>query len=208
MSSLPMPITPPPSPPRSRPNDARGARTLQLFRKWKAGDESAGDTLFRDLRKRLQTYFRHQPPHVLNDLVQETLVACVVARKTLRREDALLSYVFVVARRVLLRQIRHRMRTTVPFDEEPVDDHRPTPDLVLEAHRLLGDRLTPCARLAVQYHVEGHRGVELARALKISRSSVRRRVRRGLDELRRSASRPCVRSRATNGDSSRATTPV
>jgi RNA polymerase sigma factor (sigma-70 family) len=170
------------------PLDVRAARTLQLFREWRAGDARAGEALFRDLRTRLRVFFRRQPPHLLDDLVQETLVACVVARRALRCEDALLGYVYTVARRVLLHHLRQRSLPTVEIDEDAADEDRPTPDRVLEVRRLVGDRLTPCTLLVMQRYVEGRRGVELARALDISEASVRRKVRRGLDELRRSAS--------------------
>jgi RNA polymerase sigma factor (sigma-70 family) len=172
---------------RSHSPEARAARTVQLFRAWKAGDSRAGEALFRDLRVRLRTYFRRQPPHLVDDLVQETLVACVVARQALRCEDALLGYVYAVARRVLMHQLRSLPLVTLEEDDA-VDEARPALDRVVEAHRLLGERLTPATLLVMLRYVEGHHGVELARALDISEASVRRKVRRGLDELRRSSS--------------------
>lgn len=162
------------------------ARTLQLFRAWKAGDSRAGEALFRDLRTRLCAFFRRQPPEVLDDLVQETLVACVIARQALRCEEALLGYVFTVARRVL-NQHRYRTHPLLELDEDAPDERRPTPERVVEARRLLGERLSPSTLLVLLRYVEGRHGVELARDLDISEASVRRRVRRGLDELRRTA---------------------
>lgn len=169
-----------------RSSDARTARTLRLFRAWKAGDSRAGEALFRDLRARLCAFFRRQPSPLLDDLVQETLVACVIARQALRCEEALLGYVFTVARRVL-HQHRYRTPTLVELDENAADEQRPTPERVVEARRLLGERLTPSTLLVLLRYVEGRHGVELARDLDISEASVRRRVRRGLDELRRTA---------------------
>lgn len=184
MSSSPVQLEPSSCPPRS---SDRAAWTLQLFRAWKAGDSRAGEALFRELRIRLRAYFRRQPPHLVDDLVQETLVACVVARRALRCEDALLGYVYAVARRVLVHHLRSL--PVVSLDEdEAIDEARPALDRVVEAHRLIGDRLTPATLLVMLRYVEGRRGVELARALDISEASVRRRVRRGLDELRRTAS--------------------
>lgn len=168
-----------------RSSDARAARTLRLFRAWKAGDSRAGEALFRDLRARLCVFFRRKPSQQLDDLVQETLVACVIARQALRCEEALLGYVFTVARRVLH---QHRYRTPLLVElEDAADERRPTPEHVVEARRLLGERLTPSTLLVLLRYVEGRHGVELARELDISEASVRRRVRRGLDELRRTA---------------------
>jgi DNA-directed RNA polymerase specialized sigma24 family protein len=76
---------------------------------------------------------------------------------------------------------------TVTLDDDAADED-PAFDRVLEARRLLGDRLTPCTLLVLLRYVEGRQGTEIARALDISEASVRRRLRRGLDELRRSAS--------------------
>lgn len=93
--------------------------------------------------------------------------------------------VFTVARRVL-HQHRYRALTLVEL-EEAADERRPTPEHVVDARRLLGERLTPSTLLVLLRYVEGRHGVELARDLDISEASVRRRVRRGLDELRRTA---------------------
>jgi RNA polymerase sigma-70 factor (ECF subfamily) len=174
------------------PPHAGAARTLRRFRDWKAGDQRAGEALFHELQLRLRAYFRGQPPHVLDDLVQETLVACVVARETLRCEDALLGYVYAVARRVLGRHLQRGALPVVAFDEDPADDNRPAPDHVVDARRLLHASPTPSTRLVVKRYVEGYHGVDLARELQISEASVRRRIRRGLAELRRTASElPC-----------------
>jgi DNA-directed RNA polymerase specialized sigma24 family protein len=180
--------SPPASAASTRPQHAGTARTLQRFRDWKAGDERAGETLFHDLQLRLRAYFRGQPSHVLDDLVQETLVACVVTRESLRCDDALLGYVYAVARRVLVRHLQSKALPVVTIDEDPADDKRPAPDHVVDARRLLYASPTPSTLLVVRRYVEGQHGVDLARELRISEASLRRRVRRGLAELRRTAS--------------------
>jgi RNA polymerase sigma factor (sigma-70 family) len=128
---------------------------------------------------------------VIDDLVQETLVACVVARHALRCEDALLGYVYAVARRVLVHQ-HHGRVGTVAFDEDSTgDEGAPSRlDHHLDVQRLLSACPSRYTRLVVLRYVEGHHGVEIARDLRISEASVRRQLRRGPAELQRSASPP------------------
>lgn len=170
----------------------RGQRAVEWFRDWKAGDARAGDALFRELGVRLRAYFRRCPSHVLEDLVQETLVACVVAREALRCDEALMSYVYAVARRVLMHHLHDPRRCVVVFDEDRdgEDAASPPPEHLVEVARMLRAHPTPFTRLVVLRYVEGHQGVELARQLGISEASVRRRLCRGLDELRRSRRAP------------------
>jgi RNA polymerase sigma factor (sigma-70 family) len=161
-----------------------------LFRTWRAGDARAGDMLFRCLRARLLRFFRGCDPHLVDDLVQETLVACVYARHTLRHERALLSYLYTVARRALMRQ--YKALPLVELDEEATSAGamRDEPDRLIEARRLLMARPSPCTHIVALRLLEGCRGVEIARALQISEASVRRKLQRGLAELRASASLP------------------
>lgn len=187
------PTAPPCTPPLHAPTSAapRTARTLQLLRAWRAGDARAGDVLFRELRAWLVVYFRGCPAHEIDDLVQDTLVACVMARHALRRDEAFTSYAFCTARRGLFRH-RYHTRADVELDEQRVVDDRSAPllDERLEARRLLGRCRSPHALVVALRYLEGCYGVEVARTLQISEASVRRRLRRGLDELRRSAGAP------------------
>lgn len=190
-------MTPPHAPPgRSAPScpapSPPTARIRQRFAAWRAGDERAGEALFRELRAMLHMRFRSHPPHVVDDLVQETLVACVLARRSIRCEEAFMGYVHTVARRIPIHQARQRSRlAVVELDERTLsDDLSPGRlDRSLEARRLLDACRSPLTRLVELRYLHGHHGVELARALQISEASVRRRLRRGLAQLRASAGR-------------------
>jgi RNA polymerase sigma factor (sigma-70 family) len=186
MPSSPTPaLSPSPSPPSA-------SRQRQLFRAWRDGDPRAGEALFGDLRVRLLAYFHRYPPYMIDDLVQETLVGCLLARHALRCDEALMGYVYCVARRVVFRQLYRGRGPTVAFDEGTAEDHRTFAELDhrLEAQRLLSACPSPHTRMVVLRYVEGHRGVEIARQLHVSEATVRRRLRRGLAELRQSASAP------------------
>lgn len=181
----PRPVAPGPS---SVP--ARAARTTRLFRAWRAGDERAGEALFRDLRARLGPYFRACSDD-LDDLVQDTLVACVVARHRLRREEALLGYVRSVARRTLLsHRHRHRHRSIVAFDDEVVADRNAPLDELVEARRLSSMASAQRSMVVTMHCLEGRSGAEIARALGISEASAWRRLRAELAQLRSATDLP------------------
>lgn len=172
----------------TRPSHDRASRCAQRFAAWRAGDARAGEALFRDLRVVLTTWFCGCPRHVVDDLIQETLVACVMARETLRHDEAFAGFVRCVARRVLFHHL-YRGRCMASFEEgSACDEDREAGLDKLEVRRLLGTCASPHALVVALRYLEGRRGVEIARMLRISEASVRRRLRRGLEELQRAAS--------------------
>ncbi len=126
---------------------------------------------------------------MVDDLVQETLEACLMVRHALRCDEALLGYVYSVARRVRNHRLHRGPAPTVGFeDAHDVDERAPERlDDMLEARRLLTNCPSAHTHVVALRYLEGHRGVAIAQQLQVSEATVRRRLRRGLADLRDSA---------------------
>lgn len=124
-------------------------------------------------------------------MVQETLLACVRARTTLADEAALKGYVYTAARRILARELERREHTLTRLDDADLvdevdfdDDHARRNEVEHLRHQLR-THATVCTRAAELYYLEGRRGPEIAARLGIAEGTVRSRIRRGLQQLRR-----------------------
>jgi len=162
-----------------------------LFLAWRTGDAPAGMRLFQRLRTTLLRFFRTLPPHTAEDLAQETLVACVRARATLRDVRALRRYLYTVARRMRGSEWSRLHTTPVPLDDEHHDDlaYRLGTER-LDVERLLDTLPTPLTELVVEYYIDGRRAPEIAQMRRVPLGTVRSQLRRGLYQLRRSAAAP------------------
>jgi RNA polymerase sigma-70 factor (ECF subfamily) len=92
---------------------------LVLLDRWCAGDKLAGNELFLRHFEALYRFFEHKTDGDIDDLVQETFLACVRGRETFRRQSSFRTYLFAIARHVLLAYWRRRAssRQTLDFDE-------------------------------------------------------------------------------------------
>jgi RNA polymerase sigma-70 factor, ECF subfamily len=170
----------------------------RLFLAWRSGDRTAGDALVARLRAHLQRFFRARTRNseLAEDLVQETLLACVRAKQALVDEVALRGYVYTAARRILARELERRDRVAMALEESELIDNA---DLHAEyEQRVVVDQLrqclqarpTRCTRAATLYFLEGRRGREIAVLLEISEGTVRSRIRHGLGQLRQALQAP------------------
>lgn len=171
----------------------------QLFHAWRTGDIRAGHELLERLGGHLRRFFRVRSGPLAEDMVQETLLACVRARATLVDEAALKGYVYAAARRILARELEDEVYLHVHLDDElDLDDQLDLDEdfdrcAVVEhlRHRLQA-RPTLCTRAAELYYLEGRRGPEIAARLGIAEGTVRSRIRRGLLQLRRGLAAPAA----------------
>ena len=154
----------------------------------------AGDALFQRHFDALYRFFQNKAgPVSLDDLVQQTFLACVNGRDTFREESTFRTFMFAIARRVLYRELGRRHRDRERFDPASVSLHDvdPTPSRILadrsEARLLLEGlrRIRLDYQMALElYYFEGLRGPALAECLGIPEPTVRSWLRRGLDQLR------------------------
>ena len=102
-----------------------------LLYAWRAGDRTAGERLVARHTPALHRYFRRRVAHEENDLVQQTLLACVEARDKAPAGVAFRAYLFGIARNTLLlylrrHEVRRRKEPLLHHDERasasPADD--------------------------------------------------------------------------------------
>ncbi len=175
------------------------ATDFELLDAWAAGDKRAAkllidrhfDAVFRFFRNKLGS-------EGVDDLVQDTFIACIEARERFRREASFRTFVFATARNVLLEHFRKSRRRGDPLDPEVVSviDLAPGPStvavqkaeqrLMLEALRALPLDYQIALEL---YHWEELSGPELAVVLGISEAALRSRLHRAKLELRKQIER-------------------
>ena len=162
-----------------------------LLERWRAGDKRAGNALFERHFRSLVRFFRNKVSTGIEDLVQETLLACLRGRDRLRDDNSFRAYMFGTARFQLYEHLRRSAKQEVDVEEHSVADLAPglsTAYAKKHEQRLLLDALR---RLPIEYQVtlelyywEGLSGPELAAALGIPEPTVRGRIRRGSERLK------------------------
>jgi RNA polymerase sigma factor (sigma-70 family) len=166
---------------------------FELLHAWRAGDESAGSALFDRHFDPLYRFFRNKVGDGVDDLVQQTLLACVQGRERFREDSSFRTYLFATARNVLYQHFdRHtRDAARVDYGTVSVIDLGESPSRVVAARaeqRVLAAALRSVPlddQIALElYYWEGMTGPELAEALGLAEPAVRSRLRRALERLR------------------------
>jgi RNA polymerase sigma factor (sigma-70 family) len=167
---------------------------LELLAAWREGDQRAGNQLFDRHFSSLYRFFRHKMPDRMEDLVQETFLACVQGKERFNGHSSFRTYMFVAARRILQRACERLARDPAAVDlgVTSIQDVAPSPSSVL-ARRSQERRLLEALRslpiddqLAIElYYWENLTGPELAQVLGVPEPTARSRIRRALSRLKR-----------------------
>jgi RNA polymerase sigma factor (sigma-70 family) len=164
----------------------------ELLEQWHAGDAAAGNQLFERHFEALYRFFRNKVDDGIDDLLQETLLACVRGRERFRGDASFRTYLFAIARNVLYDHWTHRARRAADVDigELSIEAMSTSPSGVLARaaeHRLLV-RALRAIPLELQVVLELHfwedlSGPELAIVLDVPEGTVRSRLRRAREQL-------------------------
>ncbi|MCH9682120.1 MAG: sigma-70 family RNA polymerase sigma factor [Deltaproteobacteria bacterium] len=173
------------------------SKDFELLAQWRDGDKAAGNALFQRHFKAMRRFFRNKVgPEEVEDLIQRTFLACVESRDRFRGDSTFRTYLYVVARNELFRHIRKRARDEVraglDFTVSSLFDLGLSPskvvakqqeeELVLEALR----RIPVDQQILLElYYWEQVPGPELARVLEVAPATVRTRLFRARDALRK-----------------------
>jgi len=157
---------------RDRDVGADQPTDLELIERWKRGDSRAATLIVERHADALARYASSQGEREeLDELVQDTFVRAFGSLENFRGESALRTWLFTIARRLILDRHRaaRRARVTVPADEGSVVTDVTPLDLMLadeaeERVRLAIERLTPMQREVFTLRVsEGMSYADIAR---------------------------------------------
>ncbi|MCX4243601.1 RNA polymerase sigma factor [Paraliomyxa miuraensis] len=90
---------------------------VQLLQAWRAGDNDAGSRLLRRHFRTLFRFFRSKVGHGVEDLVQQTMLACADGVHRFRGEASFKTYLLAIARTQLLMHLRKHARKDKPVVE-------------------------------------------------------------------------------------------
>lgn len=166
---------------------------------WRAGDRVAGERLLERYRSSLGRFFGHRAGWYADDLVQETLLACVRCRDRFAGQSSFRTYLFAIARKILHRS-KDRWRPIPESDRNAVwswsdraeDDEEPELEAIQpmapwerwDVHQIVRRLDLDDQRMIWLYYWNDLSGSELARTFGIRESTARSRLRRSLARMR------------------------
>jgi RNA polymerase sigma factor (sigma-70 family) len=166
----------------------------ELLVAWQAGDREAGGALIDRYFDAVRRFFENKAPDDIEDLIQQTFLALVGRRDNIRDGASFRGYLFAAARSKLYDHIGKRLGGGGPpdFEVSSICDAGVSPSgvmaarederLLLQALRTLPVDLQVALEL---YYFERVRGRDLEIALDVPAGTVRSRLRRGLEQLRK-----------------------
>lgn len=165
---------------------------VELLVAWRAGDQRAGNDLFKRHYRTVRNYFINKVDSDLEDLIQGTFEAIVRDPGRFEGRSSFLGYLRGIAHNLLLQHWGRGRRAgvTLDFDEVSLAELGAGPSSVLalmESQKLLLDGLRGI-RLCDQeilelYFFEGLTGPQLAEMLGVPEDTVRSRLRRAKKAL-------------------------
>lgn len=165
----------------------------ELLDAWQRGDERAGAELVRRYFERIYMFFDGKVAGATEDLAQRTFLACTEARARIDPDRSFRSYLFGIARKLLLQHYAglHRHGRVEELGERPVDALEPSPSQVVARHReqklllraLRGIPLDLQIVIELFYWEDMPLG-EIARVVEIPEGTVKSRLFRAKELLR------------------------
>ena len=185
---------------------------VELLQAWREGDGGSGERLVARHFDAVCRFFRNKVGDEAPDLIQTTFLACCEGRDRIRGESTFRTYLFGVARNVLLAHFRGRRRAAERFDPlvQTVADlgaslgsvvaHKREEQLLLQALRALPLDLQIAFEL---YHLEGMTARELGQMHGLTEPGMYGRLKKArllLDaEIARLARTPDLRESTIGG---------
>jgi RNA polymerase sigma-70 factor (ECF subfamily) len=154
------------------------------MRRYQAGDGDALETIVREVSPRLKAIFRGgSPDGEIEELVQETWFQVHRSRHTWRPGEMLLPWIYSIARHIRSRSYRKRVRRSEVELDERISI--PTPELSGGFEQLLSELPESQREVLILMKVEGRSLEEVAAATGSTIGSVKQKVHRAYEKLRR-----------------------
>ena len=184
--------------PRPRPTKWPGtirpvSTDPELLDAWRKGELSAGDELFNRHFAAIHRFFRNKVSDGLEDLVQQTFMACVEGRERFRNDSSFRTYLFGVAHNLLRDHYRAQRREpeALDFGKNSAVDAGAGPSTVVgkrREERLLLEALRSIpldSQIVLElYYWEEMSASQTATVLGVPEGTVRGRVRRAKQLLK------------------------
>ena len=158
-----------------------------LLEAWRGGDRKAGERLFDRHFAAVQRFFRNKVSDGVEDLVQQTFLACVESQERFRGDAKFRTFLLGIANNVLRNHFRRRSRKEgkLDFGTFSVHDLQPGAATMVAKQReqqLLADalRMLPVDDQVILelYYWEELKAREIAEVVGMTEANVRNRLRR------------------------------
>jgi RNA polymerase sigma factor (sigma-70 family) len=168
------------------------AADLELLDRWRGGDDDAGDELLRRHFDSLCRFFRNKIDAGVDDLVQATLLRCVEKRDEFRQHSSFRTYLFVIARNLLIDRLRRQQRSpeVLDFSQVSVRDLGTSPSLAAVRNERKHALMLALQALPLDFQIvveltywEGLNAAEVGEVLGIPANTVRSRLARARKTL-------------------------
>lgn len=168
-------------------------RDSELLERWRRGDRGAGELLIGRHYRSVLRFFELNASWAAEDLTQRTFVACIEGASALRDAEAFRAYMLGIARRQLALHQRELSRTKAlrRFGTRQVGN---TPQLTtllnrsreqMLALRALATLPRRAQTLLILYYWDGVSTADLAASYRVPTSTIRTRLGRARDLMRR-----------------------
>ena len=163
------------------------ATDVELLEAWRGGDRRAGEQLFERHFEVVRRFFQGKLEFGVDDLIQQTFLACVEGRERIRGDSSFRTYLFAVATNLLRKHLRGKYRRDahIDFGVTSLHDLGPSPSVVIagrQEQRLLLEALRriPLDHQIILelYYWERLTSAEIARVLDVPHGTARTRIRR------------------------------
>jgi len=165
----------------------------ELLDAWREGDAAAGNALLERHVEALVRFFENKAEDGVDDLVQRTMLACVLHRDRMRESASFRGFLFAVARNELYDHYKRIARERHAFDPSisAVLDLAPSPSSAVAEGDARGAMLYALRQIPIELQIavelhywEDLTTHELADALGVPQGTVKSRLRRAKELLR------------------------
>jgi RNA polymerase sigma-70 factor (ECF subfamily) len=127
---------------------------LAVLRRWRDGDQRAGEELCGRYFDEIHRFFQHKFPNEADDLTQQTFLACVRSRDQFLGQSRFRTYLFAIARNELVTRLRRIPEFEhVDLEVSSLDELVSSPSSQLRKHEELEQIRTALRRLPVEQQV-------------------------------------------------------
>ncbi len=171
-------------------------KLIELFDKYKSGDEKSLELICKKAEQFIRPYFEHKfrDENLVNDLCQDTYIRLLFSLKNVRQPLKFKSFVLKTAFYVMQDHFRKSARKLVNFDEFNMDDSK---EKILELDPAIDERmlleidlksvikqLPKKFQLILKLVSEGYKYKEISKIVDLTESGVKMQMKKYIEKLK------------------------